>query len=59
MRLVEFKLNKKKNVFINPELVLSVTAYGDNRTIIQSAQQVRVVEENVQDVVRKLTEKEF
>lgn len=60
MKLVEFEVSKKKNVFINPRFVSKAERYNDDKAIIYLATgQVNVVLCPIDEVVRKLTTEEL
>jgi hypothetical protein len=57
MKLVKFDLNKKKVVYVNPELVTTVIEYSDKNTIIHfvDSNSTVVVNHDVNYVMSKLT----
>lgn len=58
MRLVKFYLSKKKEVYVNPDLVTTVVPYSDTNTIIHFVDNnsTVVVLHDVEYVVSKLKE---
>lgn len=57
MKLVEFSSKKGKAIFINPDKVCSVVAYGLKATMVvtsSSASSVQIVYEDIRSVVAKL-----
>ena len=58
MKLVKFNKSKTKEIYVNPDLVKTVSKYNSEKTMIYFNQGVIVVLNDVDYVVRKLTEKE-
>jgi hypothetical protein len=58
MRLVKFYLSKKKEVYVNPDLVTTVVPYSDKNTIIHFVDNnsTVVVLHDVEYVISKLIE---
>jgi len=61
MRLVKFDLSKKKEVYINPDLVTKVTPYSDKNTIINMVDNnsTVIVLHDVKYVLSKLTQSQI
>lgn len=59
MNLVKFDINKKKEVYINPDLVTKVIQYNDKNTIINMVDRnsTVIVLHDIRDVISKLTGK--
>ncbi len=58
MKLVKFNLTKKKEVYVNPNLVTTVIPYSDNNTIIHFVDNnsTVIVIHDSKYVISKLTE---
>lgn len=58
MKLVKFNLTKKKEVYVNPDLVTTVVPYSDSNTIIHFVDNnsTVIVIHDAEYVISKLTE---
>jgi len=57
MRLVKFNINKKKEIYVNPDLVTTVIPYNEKNTIINFTDNnsTLIVIHGYEYVVKKLT----